>query len=250
MKRWFARIVVCLLLGAILNILVAWGIALCSELRVNPGSDHFRGYAIEVLPGGEKWILIADGGAGVLNVLLYVEGAAPFVGLAESVRDWQRFSGAQFDPPNWLADAQRMPVGKRGLTEAAVFATGWPCVSNYALFEVTSTPPATGGMGGRGFELAGSSGIVVKHSPGKRLPERVLPMRPIWFATAVNTAFYAALLYGLYMSSIYGRRTMRRRRGKCVQCGHIMLPEQIVCPECGRQRYMRINSRQSEAPSL
>ncbi len=65
---------------------------------------------------------------------------------------------------------------------------------------------------------------------------RVLPLRPIWPGFAINTVFYAAILW-LFMFGVFTtRRVIRRKRGHCIKCGYDLRgAEHEVCPECGHE---------------
>ncbi len=63
---------------------------------------------------------------------------------------------------------------------------------------------------------------------------RALPLRPIWPGFAVNTAFYAALLWLLIPGPFALRRFLRLKRGQCFACGYDLgHAEHAACPECG-----------------
>ncbi len=63
---------------------------------------------------------------------------------------------------------------------------------------------------------------------------RVLPLRPIRPGFAVNTLFYAALLWLVIPGPFALRRLIRRRRGLCPACGYdLRHGEHEACPECG-----------------
>jgi hypothetical protein len=63
----------------------------------------------------------------------------------------------------------------------------------------------------------------------------VLPLRPIWPGFAINTIFYAALLWVLFYGPGKIRRLMRIRRGYCPACGYTIAPGVgDKCSECGR----------------
>ncbi len=65
---------------------------------------------------------------------------------------------------------------------------------------------------------------------------RLLPLRPIWIGVAVNTVFYAALLWLLLTASLRTRRLIRKRRGECVRCGYDLRgTTDIICSECGHE---------------
>ncbi len=62
---------------------------------------------------------------------------------------------------------------------------------------------------------------------------RVLPLRPLWPGFAVNTLFYAAILWVVICGPFALRRLIRMNRGRCVRCGY-PLGESAVCSECGK----------------
>ena len=60
------------------------------------------------------------------------------------------------------------------------------------------------------------------------------PVRPVWPGFAINTVFYATVLWLLnYGPFVLLRRLIRRRRGLCPACAYPM-GEASVCTECGR----------------
>ncbi len=61
---------------------------------------------------------------------------------------------------------------------------------------------------------------------------RLLPLRPTWPGFAINTLFYAAILW-LLPGSFALRRFLRVKRGLCPKCAYPM-GESSVCTECGR----------------
>ena len=66
-----------------------------------------------------------------------------------------------------------------------------------------------------------------------------LPLRPIWPGFAVNTLFYAAVLWLLSGGPFRLRRHLRFRRGLCPACGYPM-GESAVCSECGKALPSRV----------
>ncbi len=65
------------------------------------------------------------------------------------------------------------------------------------------------------------------------IPARVLPWRPLPPGFAINTLFYAALLWLLIPGPFALRRLLRVRRGLCPKCAYPM-GESVVCTECGK----------------
>ena len=68
--------------------------------------------------------------------------------------------------------------------------------------------------------------------------ERVVPATPIWPGFAINTVFYAAILWMLWLAPGFVRRRVRSMRGRCRVCGyslHNRAPDSTRCPECGAE---------------
>ncbi len=60
-----------------------------------------------------------------------------------------------------------------------------------------------------------------------------LPLKPTWPGLALNTLFYAAILWLLIPGPFALRRFLRVRRGLCPKCAYPM-GESSVCTECGK----------------
>ncbi len=71
------------------------------------------------------------------------------------------------------------------------------------------------------------------------LGQTAFAMCPVWPGFALNTLFYAALAWGLWLGGwqlpLAIRRRRRRRKGLCVRCGYDRkgIGDGVVCPECG-----------------
>jgi hypothetical protein len=64
----------------------------------------------------------------------------------------------------------------------------------------------------------------------------VLPVRPLWPGFAINTVFYAAVLWLLFAAASALRRWRRIKRGLCPKCAYDLrgrATESDACPECG-----------------
>lgn len=62
---------------------------------------------------------------------------------------------------------------------------------------------------------------------------RTMPIRPIWGGFAANTVFYASVLWILVAASGAVRRRVRVRRGLCPACAY-PTGSSAACSECGR----------------
>ncbi|UCD74914.1 MAG: hypothetical protein JSV91_14145 [Phycisphaerales bacterium] len=76
--------------------------------------------------------------------------------------------------------------------------------------------------------------------PIGRLPVlrlRAAPIRPIWPSFAYNTVFYAIILWLPVHGLFVLRRHVRHKHGHCLKCGYDLRGEYDAgCPECGWNR--------------
>lgn len=108
-------------------------------------------------------------------------------------------------------------------------ATGWPLLT--AWYGITVTPP-------RVVAIEGGIPLKVSSAPGRYLPTylvRALPVRPIWIGVAVNTLVYSLLAWGFWQVPLAIRRRRRKSAGRCTRCGYSLagLGKDAMCPECG-----------------
>ncbi len=59
-----------------------------------------------------------------------------------------------------------------------------------------------------------------------------LPLKPTWPGFVVNTALYGGIPWLLFCGPFILRRYRRRKRGQCVKCGY-PIGKSNVCTECG-----------------
>ena len=59
-----------------------------------------------------------------------------------------------------------------------------------------------------------------------------LAVGPIWTGFAINTIFYAVILW-LPFTAFKLRRYLRAKRGRCIKCGYDLRETSGGCPECG-----------------
>ncbi len=61
-----------------------------------------------------------------------------------------------------------------------------------------------------------------------------LPLRPLWLGFAVNTVLFASISWGLALLLVTSRDSIRRERGHCIKCGYdLRHADHRACPECG-----------------
>ena len=61
---------------------------------------------------------------------------------------------------------------------------------------------------------------------------RIIPLRPSWPGFAINTVFYAAIVWALFVVPGNIKRRQRIKRNKCGRCAY-PLGASSVCSECG-----------------
>jgi len=88
------------------------------------------------------------------------------------------------------------------------------------------------GVRARGFGMVWRDGAF---SPPRWAKTRFgfVPLRPIWPGFALNTLFYAAVLWLLIPGPFVLRRFIRVKRGRCPACAYPM-GQSDVCSECGK----------------
>jgi hypothetical protein len=231
MKRVAIKLLVFILLGAIVNVAVAW--MAVSIARPMPLGGMFVGLPLE---NSDEF----DDRAAILISL----GWKPTPSDEHTVYtlNWTNLSVFGFDRGLWIEDAQRRPTshasGKifvQRRMAAILFVSGWPSRSmcgaiwNSALFdEIPVTCPS----------WVSSNCIVLDDQRG--WSDRALPLGPLWPGFAINTIFYAAVLWIIFTIPGSVKRLRRRAKGWCIHCGYDLrgqttsVNEERRCPECGR----------------
>ncbi len=234
MRRRLLTIAIFLLAGAAVNVAVAWGCAAWLPFQARqPGVSR------EYATGFVRRVLTPDPYAAetVFYHRFRRHGALFFSGIRGRMRgeydespNIRTFSSPEgMTPealrPRWL---QMRPYGDRVLVHRHVFAWGWPLLSLWCEHERLRVNPPTGYRVHGGIETS-----LERINLGQWEPyARVLPLRPIWPGFAVNTFFYAGILWLLIPGPFALRRLIRQRRGLCPTCAYPM-GESAVCTECG-----------------
>lgn len=108
-------------------------------------------------------------------------------------------------------------------------ATGWPLLSVESMigFARSSWHPEIW----HGF-------LLQTHSTPTR--NRLLGYCPIFPGFAINTIFYAGVLWMVFAFPFVMRRRLRMRRGECAACGYSLRENTSAkCPECGASAIRR-----------
>ena len=205
MKRRIITILIFLLLGALINVVVAWGACL-----VNLRSDTSK---IE-------------------------PEAVPTL--------WSRYA-----PPHWPAPGNNYDRGERAESFLRTFLRTGPHKPVAApdigpdLYYVHSVDvgwPLRSLEGGDAFTVADAvidrdytTNLYIWGRPDR--DEVWFPFGVIWPGFAIDTIFYAAILWLLTLGPFATRRLIRRKRGRCIKCDYDLRGDfSGGCPECGWRR--------------
>lgn len=212
-KRWAKVVLVSLLLGAVINVGVAWGLLLRFGVPTSqPQREYKQGEGIAwVTSVPAHWPVAANSWGRVHWWNCTIDDQMVSTRAADSVARHE-FGG------HWVR----------------VLGWGWPRKSLGVVW--LREEPITMDVEGMPYREGGIRG-------GLPLPVRLqrgpwanrLPIMPIWSGLLINTLIYG-VLGGVV---VFGpgavrraRRERRRRQGRCVACGYDLagLPG---CPECG-----------------
>ena len=208
MKRRLFKLVAFLLLGAIVNVAVAWGCALWPPAV--PSSPH-GGDGVPKLAPGTSWPRPVPAGwpspsRGGWGTGLFMS-TGTFSG---TIPKDQAVSEGR--PRHYGLSVFRYGVPFRALEGQILMRIYEPYARTFTMMAAVRSP-----------DLMSS-----RRSMG------VIPLRPIWPGFAINTAFYAVLLWMLWLSPFVVRRVIRHKRGLCIKCGYDLRGTSGgVCPECG-----------------
>ncbi|MEE8154062.1 MAG: hypothetical protein V3T53_03765 [Phycisphaerales bacterium] len=219
MKRRLFKLVVFILLGAIVNVAVAWA----SSIFIGFADTSSDIRAIRGSPAG-GW---------------FVETYHRFSAFRV---EWFRSRSLTVDQsegpspgdlvPTWIGLDPELNEN-RSMEFWDAEARGWP------LLALWSKPISVyEELDGTRHHLPKVGTIELPLTPfrgGMEVIPKVLPLCPIWPGFAVNTIFYAVILWLLTLGAFTARRIIRRRRGLCIKCGYNLRGTSggEVCPECG-----------------
>ncbi len=234
MNRRISKLVLFLLLGAIVNVAVAWG---CAAWSV--GGELYDIYFDAARPASldlknQRW--------------LHAHGWKNSPGEILTFGDLKAFGYYRIE--YFSIRPQRVdPAIDSYAPIVARTRSGWPWLSlhaeewlDLAVYDewLSDEPIYIEDM----YDYVGGVLIfvTVDYRGGRGKVARILPMRPLWIGFAINTIFYGTLLWLLTLGPGTARRMIRRKRGQCIKCGYDLRGTSGftsgggsggVCPECG-----------------
>ncbi len=208
MKRRLFTLAIFLLLGAVVNVAVAWGCALWPPAV--PSSPHGGDGVPKLAPGTSwprpvpaEWPSPSHGGWGT-GLFMSTGTFGGHIPKDQAVSEGR--------PQKYGLSVFRYGVPFRALERQTLMHIYEPYARTDTIIAAVRSP-----------ELISSS-----RSFG------LIPLRPIWPGFAINTVVYAAILWLLALAPFTARRMIRSKRGHCIKCGYDLRgAEHEVCPECG-----------------
>ncbi len=262
MRRWILRSLLCLLLGAITTIAVAWGIA------------YFGSWEIPLLPDEAELVFHAeDRLTDHVIVSRWSHFGTTTVWVTKGLGGSGMISEADLGEiaPAWCAEKVQVrrlePMGTSQRAWSFFEGRGWPAVALSCEQRGLFVTPAAGA------QQAGIIGGIETDRPTTNInvgqyiqPFRILPYVPIWPGLVINTLFYAAIWFGVFFGFTGAKRFLRAKRGRCPRCGYDLrgqrmeeshphpnpLPPSrggsIRCPECGWGRIVQPEGLRDSSP--
>ena len=232
MKRGLLMVLLLLVGGAIVNVAVAWA---CSwwarphvvDVRGTSRSDaeQFRQQFPGLTLHCEVTVLASGFGFKEQSTIRWLKG---YSGVSQV---WYR--------EHFLEASERQRQGAMAIasdmfqtddvksTPSMTVEAGWPRLSLFGLgdplFSAFVSPRRVETVRAIAFERSGSI-------------TRLLPYEPIWPGFAINTVFYAGVLWLLFAAPFALRRWRRIKRGLCPKCAYDLRgtpKDATACPECG-----------------
>ena len=256
MKRWLFRILLCLVLGVVTTVGVAWACAAFENVEKHP--TRYHGRSEETIP---FYLFSLTEGIGTTYHSLTIWYKGPIQGPS-----WSSATRHRDDPsvvPHWGLLGQLPPESQgdpvpdfestpkdQVLYCAVLFASGWPYRA------VVSQQRLRLHESGQYF-LADEKvlwGITIDDSKEGLKPDvsreggtsayRTLPLRPIFPGFIINTLFYATIWFVIVFGWRMHLRQIRKWQGYCPMCKYDLrgsrmpktesqMPSATGCPECG-----------------
>jgi len=229
MRRRASQIVVLLLLGAIMNVAVAWLIVERTTFRGNAKlaiAQQVRICQMDLEPATNPETLM-------LRNLGWTGEPVSESDMAKARIRRIRTLGFE----GVLASCERFD-DRSGFLQLRLY--GWPtlslkCSSRQSFMNLEEQQEAYEGWkqsGGPRQDLIWNGALTLGSVTPQAMRTLHLPFVPVWPGFAINTIIYATILCVLFFAPGVLRRTIRRKRGLCPACAY-PIGSNPVCTECG-----------------
>jgi len=222
MKRRLLKLGLALMCGAIINVAVAWGLI----FRPHVTNQSF------LLDDHATLRSSINAGSGQLDIgqifmprlVQFDSYSSHYVGeqeFAAMVPHWSEFCGKQ-PAAEW---ARVLEPGDMAMSFREQ-SSGWPMLGCRS--SQVSRFTETGGF----HEIVVQTKGIPLSEHWRTKARRALPILPIWPGFAINTIFYAAMLWLLFTAPGFVRRRIRAMRHQCPTCAY-PIGANLRCTECG-----------------
>ncbi len=253
MKRRLFTLALFLLLGAVLTVVVTWLLAWCVPIRPQTYGRPWGQNIPRYIETAVVWYVQTEWESGRAvatswpmwvnrdadDRLIVNDPEGDFVGSLTIKRNatTRHFGGNYPYTYSDEIDSQLVPSWSyprrahvrmddsinQGITVDRVW--GWPILAMHHETRLAAWPRGSFSLQPTALGQLGSKA------------EMFLPNKPIWPGFAINTLFYAAILWLVIPGPFSLRRFIRRKRGLCVACGYdLRHADHEACPECGGER--------------
>jgi hypothetical protein len=205
-KRWTLTIIGLLMLGVIVNVAVAW-------------RCYIDGITDQSLL---NWSNAGRMGPATSEDIAWVAEHAPRNIKPPTMSKQQTLTGYQL---------RQMLCHDPAINGTQRYRAGWPMLA--VTGEEFRWRPQDATRPHREYR-----GMVVFRDRMKFMPPSIpyLPVRPVWPGFALNTVFFATIVWLLFAAPFALRRWRRVMRGLCPKCGYDLrgaAADANACPECG-----------------
>jgi hypothetical protein len=226
-RRIALRVLLFLILGAIVNVAVAWGFAAFGPYnKSKPETLFFR-----PLRNEKCWYAVVEDryiGERRFKVIIADSESVAYQFCEIWKFDYDPWT--ELEVPTWVRAHAISDVAIAAPKEARIFADasyGWPRSSlvyhiSMTLRQFRNGDPAMTQWGFNSTTESASTGG----------DARYLPLLPIWSGFVANTLFYGAVIWMLFAAPASLRRWQRVALGLCPKCAY-PTGTSDVCTECG-----------------
>lgn len=221
-KQQYIRAIRIIVVSFIINIVIAWSLALFHPLRAEFDYISFR------CSGNEEGILKRINNDNILYChYVYRIGWTS----VETYIEQQHFNPNDNEKfiiiPSWInpdnnADILKN-VGLGCFLEQDAYGFPLPTMRGSYILKFD-------------FEQRSMADGVIIHVPWYRygVQHRVFPLRPIMLNMSINMLFYIIFIYGTYVAYQFVRGRKRKSSGQCIHCGYDLRGcTGQICSECG-----------------
>jgi hypothetical protein len=234
-REIITRVIVFVLLGAIANVAVAWGISQSVKPMLYTQDRVPRFGLYQCSQTKTWWRLTYLSVPGFANIHSTEHSATP---PGEHDR-WFRID----ELPTWSRFRESRlgsSTGSSYLPMWREYAWGWPVLAMRFRQEADTARQSQQVFDAIGMPFR----TPIPMTP--RSSKEFLPIGLIWPGFAINTLFYAATLWSLFAALGVVRRWRRIKRGLCAKCAYDLRGSNAsACPECGT----RVSRQPAAAPS-